>query len=170
MVCVVALVMAGRAKGKALEEVGLDEIMEADLGTRFEVRDNQAVFHVDHDKVTLLCTIRLWRDFDDRIVSLRQQGRLDRTRRTTVGCPLSDIRKMRTIYIRRPRTIPMPGSPRRILTLTPGPALRFDSPQGEWIVSTNRAQDAYDVIKDKRAKYRRSVPDHQIDSFLPKNL
>ncbi|HEV7649228.1 MAG TPA: hypothetical protein VGP26_13805 [Actinophytocola sp.] len=170
VLCVVALIVAGRAKGKALEDVSLDEIMNADLGTRFEVRDNDAVFHVDHNKVMLFCTVRLWRDYDGSIVSLRQQGRLDKTRRTSVGCPLVDIKKMRAIYIRRPRTIPMPGDGRRMLKISPGPALRFDSPGGEWIVSTNRAQDAYDVIRDKRAKFRKSDPGYRLGSFLPKNL
>jgi hypothetical protein len=170
VLCVAAWIVAGRAKGKALEEIGLDEIMAADLGTRFEVRDNQAVFHVDNSKVVLLCTTRLWRDHDGSIVSLRQQGRLDKRRRKTVACSLGDITRMRTTYLRRPRTAPLPGDSRRILKLSPGPVLVFDSPRGEWIVSTDRAQDAFDAIKDKSSRFRKSLPGHHLGSFLPKNL
>jgi hypothetical protein len=170
VVCVAAWIVAGRAKGKAMEELSLAEIMDADIGASFEVRDNDAVFQVNHDKVVLLCTVRLWRDVDGRVVSLRQQGRLDKTRRKSVNCYLGNITNMRAVYLRRPRTVPLPGDKHRMLKLSPGPALRFDSPAGEWIVSTNRAQDAFDVVEDRRAKFRRSVPRTELGSFLPKNL
>jgi hypothetical protein len=170
VLCVVALIVAGLAKSRAMAEVGPDEILTADLATRFDVRDNNAVFHVDGVKVMLVCTVPLWRTADGRIVPFRRSGSPHRRRRTSVACSLGDIKKMRTIQLRQTRTVALPGNNRKILKLSEGPALRFDSPVGEWIVTTNRAEDALEAIKDKRAKLRGSGPGLPANTFLPENL
>jgi hypothetical protein len=92
------------------------------------------------------------------------------THDTSVGCSLGKIRKPRTTYIRRPRPVPMPGNSRKLFGLSVGPALVFDSPDGTWIVSTNRAQDACDASRSKRSMFRKSAPGYQLGSFLPRNL
>jgi hypothetical protein len=170
VVCVAAIVVAGRAKGRVMDEVGLVEMMEADIGARFEVRDNKAVFTVDSNKVMLMWTVEKWRTFDDRTETWQTRESVNGSDRTSVGCSLGNIKKLRTTYIRRPRTVPMPGNSRKLFKLSVGPALVFDSPDGEWIVSINRAQDAFDAIKGKRGRFRKSAPGHHLGSFLPKNL
>jgi hypothetical protein len=154
VVWVAAMVVAARAKGRAMDGIDLPEMLDADLAVKFDVRDNASVFTVDNTMVMLL-----WR---------RKSG--DGPERATSACSLGDIRNLRTTYLRRPRTVSMPDDARNRYQLSVGPALTFNTPGGKWIVSTNRAQDAYDAIKDKRAKFRGSAPGLPLGPFLPKDL
>lgn len=167
-VSVAALIMAGRAKGRVMPEIGLGELLGGDLGTRFTARDNNGVLEVDNVRVMMSCTVTLWRTFDHRTETWHVRTRNIRTGRNRmhIACSLADIESMRTITIPRPRTYPVPGFETRLLKLSPGPALRFEGPDGEWIFSTNRAQDAFDVIKNKRTR----LGPPGLGNFLPGGL
>jgi len=158
-----AWVLALRAKAKAEEDLSLDELMDADLATRFDARDNNAVLEVDDVKVFMACTVRKRRLFDrDTQTWTEWYGQRNRQ---YIGCSLGDIKSLRTIYIRRPRKVPMPKYDWMLLKLTPGPALQFDSPDGEWIFPSNRANDAFEVITEKRKKFGLGYP--KLGPFIP---
>jgi hypothetical protein len=164
VVCVAAWVLAWRAKATAEEDLSLDELMNADLATRFDARDNKAILEVDDVKVLMACTVRKHRYFDRDTQAWVEWDKREGNRQF-VACSLGDIKSLRTIYIRRPRKVPMPRYDRMLLKLTPGPALRFDSPDGEWIFPSNRAYDALEIIKDKRQKFGLGHP--SLGPFLP---
>jgi hypothetical protein len=171
VVCVVAMLVAGWAKRRALTDVGHREIIDGNLAARFEMRDNHAVFIVDNQRATLLCSVRTAR-YDKRTETWRPRGSLVGGDRKRTACSIGDIRDPRATYLRVPQRIALPGRLHRrtFLELSVGPALVFDTPEGRWIISTNRAQDAYEVVADKCAKFRRSAPGLPLGNFLPKNL
>lgn len=175
VVSVVAMVVAGRAKGRAMDRDGSLDIADSDLAVEFDVRDNNAVFTVDSTKVTLSWTVAKRRRFNERTGTWRvyrrsNNGGYIRPDRTSDGCSLGSISNPRTTYIRRPRTVPMPGDGTKLFKLSVGPALVFDSPKGTWVISVRRAQQACDAIRSKSSKYRKSAPGYQLGTFLPKNL
>jgi hypothetical protein len=151
VVCVAAWVLAWRAK--ATVDLSLDDLIDEDLATKFDARDNPATLEVDDVKV--------------RMTMLRRKARttVNHHHWASATCSLADIKSMRTIHLRRRRKIPMPEHPHRYLDLTPGSALRFDSPSGEWIFPSNSAHDAYELIKDKREKHALGYP--KLGPFLP---
>jgi hypothetical protein len=99
-----------------------------------------------------------------RRFSRRGSIRRGRTDHTFAGCALGDIENLRTSYFRTGVTWPLPGRETFVLRLTTGPALTFDSPQGEWIIPINRADKACELIEDKIKKFGQPSLD---DKFLP---